>query len=176
MNINIDIEDIVNKKNNDKNNENNDENNENKTYDLSLINLNEINNMLFSDDEICINLKLLAKLKPNEKLIFDNKKTKLFSVDNSLLQSITRYYYGYDRITTIYYIDQLVNITLDKINILYLNKKIYDQLNKYINELKNVTEGLINLKITYSGDQLIQSKLDYIIEKIRYNIMNDKYY
>lgn len=134
-------------------------------------------NINFSDDQISINLKLISKLKPNEKLIFNND-TNLFSVDNTYIQQITRLYFGYNRNTTIKYIDYLIMMTFEKIKYTQDNyskvNNAHINLMKYINELNNVIEGLINLKITYTGDQLIQSKLDCIIEKIRNNISNDK--
>jgi hypothetical protein len=134
-------------------------------------------NIIFTDDQISINLKLISKLKPNEKLIFNND-TNLFSVDNTYIQQITRLYFGYNRNTTIKYIDYLIMMTFQKINFLKENYHKLNNLNtqimKYTNELNNVIDGLINLKITYQGDQLIQSKLDCIIEKIRDNISNDK--
>ncbi len=165
------------------------------------INLNDIQ---FTNDDLFINLKLIAKLNPNDKLKIDINKTKLLSVDNDYLQSITRYYYGYDRNLTLEFIDKLINTVFMKTNQLknYIesnnnnknnfNKKIIEEIRididdrdftqskslldpfiellKYTTELNNVINGLVNLKITYTGDQLIQSKLDYIIENIRTHV------
>lgn len=138
------------------------------------MNGNNINNIEFNKDKIWINLKLISKLKPNEKLQFDYSES-LFSIDNNIIKCITRYYYGYNRTDIINIIDKLITNTfecIDKLNKNKVDKNYYNILIKYINELNNVIEGLINLKITYNGDQLIQSKLDYIIEKI-HNIISD---
>ncbi len=159
-----------------------------------MININ-INDLQFTNDELFINLKLISKLNPYDKLKFDINKSKLLSVDNDYLKSITRYYYGYDRNTTLEFIDKLINTVFIKTNHLKSlidtshknNKKIIEdiiididhnkilldpsiELLKYTTELNNVINGLVNLKITYTGDQLIQSKLDYIIENIRTHV------
>jgi len=167
---------------------------------------NQINlqDLQFTNDELFINLKLISKLNPNDKLKIDINKTKLLSVDNDYLQSITRYYYGFDRTITLDFIDKLINTVFLKTtslkqhiestnininknskkfieeiksdiddNILSQSKIILDpsiELLKYTSELNNVINGLVNLKITYTGDQLIQSKLDYIIENIRTHV------
>lgn len=165
-----------------------------------------INNIQFTNDELFINLKLISKLNPNDKLKIDIQKSRLLSVDNDYLQSLTRYYYGYDRNTTIDFIDKLINTVFLKINQLkhhiestnINNKNINNknkiieeiridiedntlsqskilldpsiELLKYTTELNNVINGLVNLKITYTGDQLIQSKIDYITENIRTHV------
>ena len=152
--------------------------------------IKNIDSIEFNNDELFINLKLLSKLKPNDKLKIDINKTKLLSVDNDYLQSITRYIYGHDRNNTLEFIDKLINkLIIKKINLkniilknnnklnlnnifIYINLDLVSidpsiELLKFTNELNNVNDGLINLKITYTGDQLVQSKLDYIIEKIR---------
>jgi hypothetical protein len=160
-----------------------------------------INDLHFTNDELFINLKLLSKLNPNDKLKIDISKSKLLSVDNDYLQSVTRYLYGYDRNNTLDFIDKLINTVFIKTNQLkqYIessnnknnnknsnedirididdniipSKLLLDpsiELLKYTSELNNVINGLVNLKITYSGDQLIQSKLDYITENIRTHV------
>ena len=167
---------------------------------------NQINiqDIQFTNDELFINLKLISKLNPYDKLKIDINKTKLLSVDNDYLQSITRYLYGFDRTITLDFIDKLINTVFIKttslkqhiesthININKNNKKIIEEVKietddkdltlskiildpsiellKYTTELNNVINGLVNLKITYTGDQLIQSKLDYIIENIRTHV------
>jgi len=174
-------------KNKLKNNSNNiikEENNEHDTKEKkSDINIKlddliftKLTKISFNSDEIWINLKLISKVKPNEKLKFD-LSNNLFSIDTSLIQCITRYYYGYDRNMIVELIDILIMNTFNKMSGIIDNRNndinYYTTLIKYINELNNVIDGLINLKITYSGDQLIQSKIDYIIEKIRNNVSND---
>jgi len=162
------------------------------------ININEIQ---FTNDELFINLKLISKINPNDKLKIDITKSKLLSVDNDYLQSLTRYFYGYDRNNTLEFIDKLINTVFLKTNQLKQhidtsnnnsnNKKYIEEIKididdnilhskllldpsiellKYTTELNNVINGLVNLKITYTGDQLIQSKLDYIIENIRTHV------
>lgn len=167
-----------------------------------------IENIEFNNDELFINLKLLSKLKPYDKLKIDISKTKLLSVDNDYLQSITRFINGYDRNNTLEFIDKLINTVIIKttnlknysikqnnikqnnikqnkddicIEIDLDNKELISidpsiELLKFTNELNNVNDGLINLKITYTGDQLVQSKLDYIIEKIRTHINDLNHY
>jgi hypothetical protein len=128
---------------------------------------------------LLISLKNLSELKVNEKIYFEDN---ILKIDQRYLQSIKRSYYNNNRENTINSINSITNNTFD-----YINKLIENEKNKnldnnnyfiksncesisYINfNLINSCIGLRNLKLTYSNDINIQTKIDLIILEIENN-------
>ena len=114
-----------------------------------------IDNTSFTLDDIIINLKIISKIKENDKMIVNNKT---MAVDNRILLLFRRWWSVDSRESTIDYITKLLNNTF-----------IYLDNNNDINvkqELKNSLVGLDNLRSTYRLDNVISSKIDIVIDKI----------
>lgn len=130
---------------------------------------------------ILINLNILSKIKPYDKIYIS--KDNIITIEyNSILQGIYRFFYNNNReknltnlilfYQSVYYsIDELLNsqyLTLD--NIINYIKEENDDFNKVFNNLTKIKhylilsiDGINNLKKTYHGDIVTDSKLDIII-------------
>ena len=127
-------------------------------------------------DLTILNLKIISKIKDNDKLISNNE---IIEIDNpNLLQGLKRWYNNENRTITINKLNNICDATYkisefliskeknknNKDNILKIsNNEIFQTL---IIEMTNTIVGLENLKRTYSRDVLISSNLDIIIKKI----------
>ena len=135
-------------------------------------------------DEKLVNLKIISRIKKDDKLICAGD---LLEIDDSgkLLQGLARWYNKASRLQTIDKINYVINdvfVFIDKTlkdevthsrdknadNILKENNS--EILQKFLIHLSNCIEGLENLKITYLGDESIISKLDVLIDKIKVKI------
>jgi len=115
--------------------------------------------------DIYENLNTIAKIKPHDKLYHDNKN---IFIEDSYVPSIQRWYRGSSRIDTIKFIRYILIQSFFQLESL---KKCQDAESVYLhksllNGLKNATVGLLNLKITYSSDTMInyeiQKNINYI--------------
>lgn len=136
-------------------------------------------------NDFILDLKIISKIKPFDKVCVDNDTIR---IDNSYIQPIKRYLYNNSRLTTIEYLENL-----DKKLTIEIEKYIYESTKStkssqnsessessqnyksYFNDtssniLINLSHditlslvGLINLKNTYSEDELIISKLEMLI-------------
>lgn len=111
-------------------------------------------------EEIVLNLKLISKIKQNDKMIVINK---ILKVDTRPLQSVWRWYTSDNRTDTIFFIEFVINSALDNVSL--SNDGVYDE-NTIKKELLNILSGLDNLGATYKLDNLIVSKIDIMKEKI----------
>jgi hypothetical protein len=113
-------------------------------------------------DNIITNLKIIGLVQLNEKLSIH--KGHLY-IDKLCLQSVKRWYYKNSREILIVYLKDLLRIiqgVLDKMsnkpNYLWIQAKIFT-------EMEHAKAGIINLKRTYSSDQVTVVKLDTILTK-----------
>lgn len=130
------------------------------------INDNIINNDkldLLTIDELILNLKLISKIKHNDKMIVIDK---VIQTDQRLLQPIRRWWTSDTREDTVNYVELIINQTIQYLNINNDNESI-------LKELPLTIRGLDNLKSTYKADQLFKSKIDILKEKIT-RICNNK--
>ena len=127
-------------------------------------------------DENILNLKIISKIKENDKLLAHKN---LLEIDSPhLFQSVNRWYNNENRNITI---DKLNNILEGTFNITKSilekeknnkeEKKSLEENNSQlfqtlILEMRNCLTGLDNLKKTYSEDILISSQLDLLINKL----------
>lgn len=127
-------------------------------------------------DENILNLKIISKIKENDKLL---AQKNLLEIDSPhLFQSVNRWYNNENRNITI---DKLNNILEGTFNITKSilekeknnkeEKKSLEENNSQlfqtlILEMRNCLTGLDNLKKTYSEDILISSQLDLLINKL----------
>lgn len=133
-------------------------------------------------DQILVNLKIISKINPQDKLKVNYNNTSSIDKDN-MLSSIYRWIHGDSRDKTIQFIKNVitdaVNITNDIMNSTYINNKnkktIYEEnefnkslttLNLIKHELENAKTGIHNLKTTYELDIQIVSQLEVIMSRI----------
>lgn len=118
-------------------------------------------------EEVLINLKMLSRINPNDKLYLEDK---LIKIDTPAIgQGIIRWFNEYSREKTMEQIDYLSYQIDVYINYLLNKTKRTDNDNRICQnilvEITKAISGLEKLKITYSKDTFIQSKLDMIQEK-----------
>ena len=113
-------------------------------------------------DEIILNLKMISKIKQNNKMIIING---IISVDSRVLQPLLRWYTSDTREDTISFISNIINSALSIIGEERLSNHIYDK-DTIKQELLNTIQGLDNLSATYKIDNLMVSKIDILREKI----------
>jgi hypothetical protein len=132
-------------------------------------------------DEKLVNLKIISKIKKDDKLLCTGE---LLEIDDTqwMLQGLARWYSKASRRQTIDKINLVINDVFA-----FIDKTLKDELThtagtrsdnilkednseilqKFLLYLNNSIEGLENLKITYQGDESIISKLDVLIDKIK---------
>ena len=132
-------------------------------------------------DENILNLKIISKIKENDKLLTNNN---LLSIDSPhLFQSVNRWYNNESRTITIDKLNDILEGTFAITKILLDQEKKNSNKDKesleennsqifqtFILEMKNSLVGLENLKKTYSEDILISSQLDLLINKLNTKI------
>jgi hypothetical protein len=119
-------------------------------------------------EEVFININLISKIEPNYKLFINNK---FINIDTSYVQSISRWFFGNDRKTTILFVNLVINKSFEYCDKLLNTKNIDTKLLfRITSDIKNSINGLLNLKHTYSSDKLVQAEIDVIIENIRNKI------
>tara|TARA_Y200000002_G_C22589983_1_gene624774 strand:- start:32 stop:565 length:534 start_codon:yes stop_codon:yes gene_type:complete len=131
-------------------------------------------------DENILNLKIISKIKENDKLL-TNKN--LLEIDSPhIFQSINRWYNNESRTITIEKLNEILEGTFKITKILLEDEKKQNKISRtleennsqifqtFILEMKNSLVGLENLKKTYSNDILISSQLDLLINKLNTKI------
>lgn len=114
-------------------------------------------------EDVILNLKLISKIKQNDKMIIVNK---VIQVDHRLLQPLFRWYTSDNRSETFNFITLIINKGIENLSSEKKEDMIYskDFIKK---ELLNCLEGLENLGATYKNDILISSKIDLLKDKIK---------
>tara|TARA_B100000886_G_scaffold339686_1_gene305874 strand:- start:1170 stop:1616 length:447 start_codon:yes stop_codon:yes gene_type:complete len=121
-------------------------------------------------NDLILDLKIISKIKPNNKLLIINDK--LLIDDAYFLNGLIRYYKNQNRENTIEYIQNLNKNLEDEINKIILNKDVEDNIlrdnpsNILVNlshDLTQAVNGLKNLILTYNSDNFLVSKIEMII-------------
>ena len=140
-------------------------------------------------DNTILNLKIISKIKENDKL---NSNNKIIEINQPhLLQGIERWYLNEGRTVTIEKLNQICENTFQITDELLVNERLnnvnsaintnsnkhttLDENNNqifqsFIYEMTNSLLGLENLKKTYSNDILISSQLDLLLKKMNIRI------
>ena len=126
-------------------------------------------------DENILNLKIISKIKENDKLLANKS---LLEIDSPhLFQSVNRWYNKENRNITIEKLNNILEGTF-KITKILLEKEKDNKEEKSLEdnnsqifqnlilEMKNSLVGIENLKKTYSEDILVSSQLDLLIDKL----------
>ena len=114
-------------------------------------------------EDVILNLKLISKIKQNDKMIVVNK---IIQVDHRLFQPLFRWYTSDNRSETFNFITLIINKGIENLSSEKKEDVFYskDFIKK---ELLNCLEGLENLGATYKNDILISSKIDLLKDKIK---------
>lgn len=155
----------------------------NKTVQLNEVLIEEIKEFQIEQkfiDENILNLKIISKIKENDKLL-TNKN--LLAIDSPhIFQSINRWYNNESREITIEKLNEILEGTFKITKILLEDERKQNKISRtleennsqifqnFILEMKNSLVGLGNLKKTYSNDILISSQLDLLISKLNTKI------
>lgn len=117
---------------------------------------------------IILNLKMISKIKQNNKLVIVNKT---LHVDQRILQSVFRWYSADNRNDTIHFIAGIINQALEYTQ--KIENTVFD-INTIKHELLSTITGLDHLSATYKLDNLIVSKIDILKEKINKTCVSSK--
>ena len=113
-----------------------------------------------SIDDIVLNLKMISKIKQNDKLVVINK---ILNVDCRLALPLRRWYTADNREDTVTFISVVIHRALEMMedtdDVVYTKDTIKD-------ELLNTLPGLDNLSATYKLDNLVVVRIDLIKDKI----------
>tara|TARA_B110000208_G_C11796484_1_gene439827 strand:+ start:1853 stop:2341 length:489 start_codon:yes stop_codon:yes gene_type:complete len=116
-------------------------------------------------DDVILNLKILSKIKEKEKLIISNK---LFNIDKRYFQPLIRHITDDNRDDTIRHINLILLHCFKFLDDTTMNTENSESL---VEELKKSISGLSCLKFTYKDDEVIGSKLDLLIDKIKEKVI-----
>lgn len=119
-------------------------------------------------DSVLLDLEVIRQLNENDKLsVITLVGSTRLAVDSSKYTSpITRYYYNYNRETTISYLENLT-ASIEKTSEFLINGDHSEECETINDALLNALKGLENLKITYISDSIIVAKLTLIINKFK---------
>lgn len=114
-------------------------------------------------EDILVNLKIIAKIKQDEKMTIQNN---ILVVDTRFAQPLFRWYTANNRTDTLNFISTIVNQAIDSIQNSTVNHSIFDE-SILKQELTNALIGLDNLSATYKLDNLIKSRIELLQTKIK---------
>jgi hypothetical protein len=134
----------------------------------------------FNDNEIFINLKVISRIKPGDKISVRDNLINI--VPKYFFQGAVRWLYQEDRMKSVYFIVRVVDAAF------FLNEKTLNDhedrrtptsesrnhtILRLTNELDRCIEGLNNMKQTYSDDRLVECLIDYVIDRIKIRVNNN---
>jgi len=119
-------------------------------------------------DTLLLDLEVIRQINENDKLsVISLIGSTRLAVDSSKYTSaFTRYYYNYNRETTITYLENLTG-ALEKTSEFLINGDHSEECETIYAALLNALKGLENLKLTYISDSIIVAKLTLIINKFK---------
>lgn len=122
-------------------------------------------------ESLMINLKIISKIPQNGRISRNynintsNVNNIILETNNTVLLPFKRLYYGDSRYTAIQDINNIINNTMEYIKEIEINS--FDiKIKQLLHALENTMIGINNLKITYSNDITISSKIDILLQKI----------
>ena len=119
-------------------------------------------------ENVFININLISKIETYNKLYIYNN---FINIDTSYVQSVTRWFYGNDRKSTLFFLNLVINKSFEYCdNLLSVENNDTKLVSRLTTDIKNSINGLLNLKQTYYYDKLVQAEIDVIIENIKQKI------
>ena len=120
-------------------------------------------------DNLLLNLRTIAEIKDFDKLSINNDN---LNIDQTWLQSLSRWYYVEGRDITLTKINDILEETFEYIEV--IKNDMYENANRDIQRilvgLTTTIKGLDCLKVTYKKDINIITKLNLYSEKINMKI------
>tara|TARA_Y100000741_G_scaffold364008_1_gene353679 strand:- start:289 stop:786 length:498 start_codon:yes stop_codon:yes gene_type:complete len=138
--------------------------------------------------DILYKLNIISHIKQGDKLYCYNNS---FYIDNSFIQSISRFINNQSRNNAIQNIKDCIETIIDITDFIYRNeisvkKNIKEKESRQVNsffresndkilkkfyiQMSSAIDGLTNLKITYSDDLSIKTLIDLLIKKLESRI------
>jgi hypothetical protein len=119
-------------------------------------------------DNLLLDLEVIRQINENDKLsVISLIGSTRLAVDSSkYISPFTRYYYNYNRETTISYLENLT-ANIEKTAEFLINGDHNEECETINDALQNALKGLNNLKVTYISDSIIVAKLTLIINKFK---------
>lgn len=115
-------------------------------------------------EDIFINLTVISKIAPGDKLIIDNGKH--LNIDTSFFPFFTRWWRGANRTEVLQFMTNILNCSFE-LQQSYIYNHNEQALFRLTADLKNALTGLNHLKLTYPDDKLVQSEIDVLMENVR---------
>ena len=118
-------------------------------------------------NHLLLDLEVIKQIKEDDKLsVITLPGCKKLSVDsNNYVSSITRWYNGYNRETSIAYLDFLTN-SIEKTCEFVISGHHSDYGETIKNSINSSLSGLENLRNTYINDSVTNAKITLIINKL----------
>tara|TARA_R110000803_G_scaffold40272_3_gene86808 strand:- start:1816 stop:2253 length:438 start_codon:yes stop_codon:yes gene_type:complete len=113
-------------------------------------------------DQILTSLKIIGRIKEGQKVCVRDGLIHIETKSSGVVSSIKRWLHGDNRFTTLSYIKNVVNNTLD------LCKVCNDQDLK--NALDDSIVGMSSLAVTYGNDATTLATIEVLQERIKKNI------
>lgn len=122
-------------------------------------------------DDVMINLKIISKVRPGDKLSIQGN---FFNIQSSVMYRLFyQLYYRFqnNRYTTLNHLNDIYEFVFRMIDDSIADVESNHPSNKHrllrlMNEMVKSGEGLNNLKTSYQGDIATQARLDYLLDQI----------
>jgi len=125
-------------------------------------------------DEVMINLKIVSKLRPGDKLSIQGN---YFNIQTSVVYRIwsqfwmnpfhTHRHSITNRHSTLHFLNDIYTTVFHHMDQLHHEKQsVPPTLHRLMHEMVKSSEGLNNLKASYHGDIATQARIDYILDQI----------
>jgi len=129
-----------------------------------------------TNDDIIPKLKFISRLNKGDKINVKN----LYIQSNNFINRISRSFFHIDdRTNTLMFINNTIKKGFEFFSKHVENNNSFDNIvcQNLLYDLKNSTNGLLNLKETYSDDIMFICKIDSLIEEINARLIeiNNKY-
>lgn len=115
-------------------------------------------------EHVFINLNVLAKIQPGDKLIVS--EDGLFNIDTSVFPMFSRWWKGISRTDVLHKIGRVLSQAFS-LNEKWMTEQNANMLFRLTSDLKNALTGLNHLQLTYPDDKLVESEIDVMMENIR---------
>jgi len=125
-------------------------------------------------DLVCSKLKILGKLEPGEKIIFQDQTIEVIDFSTYNLGRVRKWYHDETRVSIRqklkdFYrdVEDITNTLLNNPPTFINETELKSLLDRLLRDLKKSTKGVNNLILTYNEDKTTRSELENVLEKIQ---------
>jgi hypothetical protein len=131
------------------------------------------------DDDL-LNLKIISQIPPYGRIKRGSYGTLAIETNSFYVSHIFRWARGYSRAQSVIDIEKTIDSVLFTVKEMY-NSKLYDdeiypvefskrkdRIVRFYKAMCKITGGLINLKETYNSDVTTSSKIDILLDKVKF--------